>query len=102
MTDMAGRDANQAVAFPELSVCSPELASQQASGLAASGSWVARTRCRKDVRLAVTRPVGTGGSSLGVERKWCELQENINPDNALGQGIQRWTSPRRDTAFLHL
>lgn len=47
-------------------------------------------------------PVGTVGSLLGVERKWRELQENINPDNALGQGNKLWTCPYCDTVILHV
>lgn len=29
-------------------------------------------------------PVGTAGSVVGVDRKQCELQEGINPHDALG------------------
>lgn len=42
---------------------------------------------------------GTVGSLLGVERKWCELQESVNPENAPGHGNELRASLHVGTAF---
>lgn len=88
----------------ELCVCSPELGAHFTANIRAVCLWLlgSEDTSQEADEAGHPTPVGTVGSLLGVERKWRELQESINPDNALGQGNELWTCPHCDTASLHV
>lgn len=103
MTDLAaGWDANPDLALPGPFCLLPR--ASLTANVRAICLWFlgSEDTLQEGEEVGRHQPIGTVGSLLGVERKWCELQENINPDNALGQANKLWTSPHCDTAFLHL